>query len=88
MGRSRVASLQTELRITREAAENSVKMLDTAKESLSDAFKALSSDALKSSSTQFLELAKLELGKMQSEARGDLEKRKDAISHLVAPIQE
>ncbi|MDF1525071.1 MAG: DNA recombination protein RmuC [bacterium] len=88
VGRSRVASLETELRITREAAENSVKMLDTAKESLSDAFKALSSDALKSSSTQFLELAKLELGKMQSEARGDLEKRKDAISHLVAPIQE
>ena len=79
VGRSRAASLETELKITKESAENNLKMFDNAKESLSDAFKALSSDALKSSSTQFLELAKLELGKLQSEARGDLDKRLSLI---------
>ena len=88
VGRTRIASLETELRITRESAENSLKTLETARESLTDSFKALSSDALKSSSTQFLELAKLELEKLQAQARGDLDKRKDAISHLVGPIQE
>jgi len=88
IGRSRIMSLETELRITRQSAEDKQRMLETAKESLSDSFKALSADALRNSSSQFLELAKLELEKLQSEARGDLDKRKDAISHLVGPIQE
>ena len=87
-GRSKVSSLETELRITRESAENNQKMLENARESLTDSFKALSSDALKSSSTQFLELAKLELEKLQSEARGDLDKRQDAVANLVKPIRE
>ena len=88
LGRAKTTSLETELRITRESAEDSQKLFETARESLSDTFKALSSDALKSSNTQFLELARLELTKLQSEARGDLDKRKDAISNLVGPIQE
>jgi len=88
IAKSRIASLETELRITRESAKDNLEMLETARESLTDSFKALSSDALKSSSTQFLELAKLELEKLQAESRGDLDKRKDAISHMVGPIQE
>lgn len=88
IGRSRVASLETELRITKESTEDKQKMLETARESLGDAFKALSSDALKSSSTQFLELARLELEKLQSEARGDMDKRQTAVANLVEPIRE
>ncbi len=88
ISRSRLSSLETELRITRESAEEKLKVLETARESLTDSFKALSSDVLKSSSTQFLELARLELEKLQSEARGDLEKRQDAVSSLVKPIRE
>jgi len=86
--RARISSLETELRVTRESAEDKLRMLESTRENLTDSFKALSADALKSSSTQFLELAKLELGKLQSEARGDLDKRREAISHLVGPIQE
>jgi len=67
-GRSRIASIQMELKMTKEGAEESIKIIETARESLSDSFKALSSDALKSSSTQFLELARLELEKIQTEA--------------------
>jgi DNA recombination protein RmuC len=88
VGRSKAASLETELRITKKSAENNLKMFETAKESLSDTFKALSSDALKTSKEDFLQLARLELEKLQSEARGDLEKRQDAVANLVKPIRE
>jgi len=88
VGRTRIAALKTELEMTKTSAEENMKTLETAKESLSDTFKALSSDVLKSSSTQFLELAKLEMEKLQAEARGDLDKRQDAVANLVKPIRE
>lgn len=88
VARSKVASLKTELRMTREKAEENLRLIREAKESMGDAFKALSSDALKSSSTQFLQIARLELERLQSEARGDLEKRQEAVAHLVVPIRE
>jgi DNA recombination protein RmuC len=88
VGRTRIVALKTELEMTKASAEENLKTLETAKESLSDTFKALSSDVLKSSSTQFLELAKLEMEKLQAEARGDLDKRQDAVASLVKPIRE
>jgi DNA recombination protein RmuC len=88
LAKSRIASLQTELKMTKENAEDNLKVLETARESLSDTFKALSSDVLKDSSTEFLKLARLELGKFQTEALGDLEKRQAAVSNLVSPIRE
>ncbi|UCG37735.1 MAG: DNA recombination protein RmuC, partial [bacterium] len=86
--RSRITALSTELKMTRVGSEDNLKVLEAARESMSNAFKALSSDALRESSTQFLELAKLELGKLQSEARGDLEKRQTAVAVLVTPLRE
>jgi DNA recombination protein RmuC len=70
--------------MTKASSEENLKILDTARES----FKALSSDVLKSSKEDFLQLAKLELEKLQAEARGDLEKRQDAVANLVKPIRE
>ena len=87
-GRTRTAELEKELEMTRASSEEHQKLIETARESLSDTFKALSSDALKSTSTQFLELAQLELGKIQAEAKGDLEKRQEAVANLVKPIRE
>jgi DNA recombination protein RmuC len=55
---------------------------------LSDAFKALSADALKSNSAQFLDLAKTNLGTFQVDARGDLDKRQQAIDALVQPLKD
>lgn len=83
-GMSRAASLKTELEMTRKSAQENLKILDTARES----FKALSSDALKASKEDFLQLAKLELEKLQSQSRGDLEKRQEAVANLVKPIRE
>jgi DNA recombination protein RmuC len=84
MGRTKVATLKTELEMTKASSEENLKILDTARES----FQALSSDALKTSKEDFLQLAKLELEKLQVEARGDLEKRQDAVANLVKPIRE
>ncbi len=88
IARSRIAALGTELKMTREGAQENLKLIENAKETMGDAFKALSSDALKSSSTQFLEIAGLELEKLQAQARGDLEKKQEAVAHLVSPIRE
>ena len=88
IARSRIAALGTELKMTREGAQENLKLIENAKETMGDAFKALSSDALKSSSTQFLETARLELEKLQAQARGDLEKKQEAVAHLVSPIRE
>jgi DNA recombination protein RmuC len=88
IARSRIASLQTELKMTKDGAEQNLAIVATARESMSDAFKALSSDVLRSSSTQFLELARLELERLQAESRGELEKRQEAVAHLVKPIHE
>ena len=55
---------------------------------LSDAFKALSAEALKSNNESFLNLARTTLEKFQEGARTDLEKRQLAIDSLMKPVQE
>lgn len=80
--------LQTTLNKEREAAEEKLALLDKAQEKLSDAFKGLSSDALKSNNQSFLELAKASLEKFQEGGRNDLEKRQLAIDQLVRPLKE
>src|SRR4051794_4661419 len=51
-------------------------------------FSALARDALDRNSQSFLELARTQLERMQVLARGDLEKEKLAVAHLVQPIKE
>jgi DNA recombination protein RmuC len=51
------------------------------------AFKALSSDALARNNQAFLDLAKATLSQTQEAARGDLEKRQQAIADMVTPVR-
>jgi DNA recombination protein RmuC len=51
------------------------------------AFKALSADALARNNQAFLELARATLAQTQEAARGDLEKRQQAIGEVVAPVR-
>src|ERR1041385_8332450 len=51
------------------------------------AFQALSADALARNNQAFLELAKATLAQTQEAARGDLDKRQQAIGEIVAPVR-
>jgi DNA recombination protein RmuC len=55
---------------------------------LRDAFKALSTDALRQTQPEFLRLAGETLGKLQETAKGDLAQRQEAIRGLVEPLKQ
>jgi DNA recombination protein RmuC len=82
------AELRERLAAEQKQAQEKLALLDDAKRQLADAFKALAAEALKSSNTSFLELAKTQLEKFQESARGDLDKRQTAIDELVKPVRE
>ena len=54
--RQRVTQLESDLKHTRESAEEKLRLLSQAKDELSNAFKALSAEALKSNNESFLQL--------------------------------
>lgn len=78
------ATLETERKSWQEKSE----LLVNAQNKLTDAFKALSADALKNSTQSFLELATARFEKLQEGARGDLQLRQRAIDELVKPLQD
>ncbi len=86
--RETIAALDSRMAAERQAADEKLALLDQAANALREAFKALSSDALKSNNQAFLELAKATLDNYQNQAKGDLEQRQQAVANLVAPIQE
>jgi DNA recombination protein RmuC len=62
--------------------------IEEARGQLETTMKALASDALSQSSRSFLELAKSQLEQLQKQTTSDLEQRKQAVEHLVAPLKE
>ena len=93
--RGRANDLQThlsELEVRREAeqkaAAEKIAFYEKARQNLTDAFKALSAESLKNNHESFLNLAQATFEKLQEGARGDLEKRQQAIGQLVKPLSE
>jgi DNA recombination protein RmuC len=86
--RERTSELSARMEDERKAAQEKLALLSEAREKLSDAFKALSAEALKSNNQSFLALARTSLEKFQEGARGDLEARKRSIDELVNPIKD
>ena len=80
--------LRTAIEKEREAAAEKLRLLEDAQAKLSDAFRALSSEALRDNNQSFLHLAKATLEKFQETAKGDLELRQQAIGELVKPLRE
>src|SRR5258706_150134 len=70
------------------AFEERARMMGNTKQALENAFKSLSADALKDNNAAFLNLAKASLGEFQQVAKGDLERRQQAIDALVGPVKE
>ena len=85
---ARISSLETHLEAERKAATEKLGLLEDAQGKLSDAFKALSADALNTNSQNFLSLARETLGHFQEAAKGDLDTRHKAIGELVQPLKE
>lgn len=72
----------------RAQAQDKINTLAQAESNMLNAFKALSSDALRSNNESFLKLAETSLAQFQKTAQGDLDKRQEAIGSLVQPIHE
>jgi DNA recombination protein RmuC len=89
----RVAESQKEaiaatLASERRESEERIRLWDEAKTALANSFSALSAAALKSNNQAFLDLAKQTLETYQKDAKGDLEKRQQAINELIKPVRE
>lgn len=82
------AEIHARLETERRAAAEKQALLEQAELRLSDTFKALSSDALKASNEQFLQLAKESLATQQVQATDELEKRRRSFEQLAKPIEE
>ena len=78
---TRLAEAQTNL-------EDQRRLLEEARVKLADAFQALSAEALKSNNQAFIQLARSTFETIQTQAKGDLETREQAIKGLVNPLIE
>lgn len=77
-----------ELEIELATLKAKAETVNTAREELEKTFKAVAGDVLRNNNQSFIELATQNLGKFQSEARGDLDKRQQAFAELIKPISE
>jgi DNA recombination protein RmuC len=79
---------RTDLDHERALSQERLATVRDAQERLSDSFKALSADALQASMTQLTQIARAQLQAVQTEAKGDLDKRQQAVEQLVAPLKD
>lgn len=81
------ATAEKDAAAQRENLAEQRRLLEEAQVKLREAFQSLAGEALKSSSDQFMELAKAKFDSLQKEAEGDLENRKQAIQSMVNPLE-
>ncbi len=82
------ASAQADLRNAQTMIEEQRRVFQESERKLSDTFDALAHKALASNNQSFLELATNKLQTLQTEAKGDLDLRQQAIGGLILPLQE
>jgi DNA recombination protein RmuC len=82
------AALRARLDADQRNAAEKLALLEQARESMKDAFAAISSDLLAQNNTRFLDLAKEKFGELQNTAVTDLAGRQKAIDELVQPLRE
>jgi DNA recombination protein RmuC len=87
-GRARAEALEAEKRALAEQVTAQREFVEESRAQLEATFKALASDALDGSTARFLELAEQRWKTTREEASADLEKRRQAIETLLAPLKE
>jgi DNA recombination protein RmuC len=85
---TRLAAVEAQAEEERKGTAEKLTLLEDARVKLADAFSAMSAEALRKNNQSFLELAKETLGTFQESAKGDMEKRQQAISEVVGPVRE
>ncbi len=80
--------LQTTLDLERKGHQEKLESLQEARKQLSDTFTALSSQALRHNSEEFLRLAHENLKHFQTKANSDFEQREKSIENMIKPIRE
>lgn len=86
-GELRVAA-ETRLRESQANLEEQRKLLEDARKSLTESFKALSAEALDKNNESFMALAQTKFEILQAQSKGDLETRQKAIDGLVNPLKD
>ena len=86
--KQKLASIEAKYEAEINAADDKLKLLEEARDSLKDSFKALSADALSKNNESFIKLAEENLKKHQQSAKDDLEKRQLAITKTVEPVSQ
>lgn len=81
-------TLSTKLDAAETAAREKAEILQTAREELANSFTALSREALRHNSDEFLKLAQENLKQFHVQAQGDLTQKEKAIENLLSPIKE
>lgn len=85
--RTQLAHTQTTLDKDRTATEAKLTLLNTAQQQLANAFKVISTEALKHNNESFLSLAETVLRRFHNGAKDDLGNRQNAIDALVQPLK-
>lgn len=92
LGRARAASGTSEAAARLAHAEARAKLAEEkvtyVEERLAERFQALSAQALDVNNLRFLELAETRLAAGRAEAAGELERRKQAVEHLIEPLKD
>jgi DNA recombination protein RmuC len=83
-----IADYENRLQTSLTSHQKEVSVLTDAEKKLSDTFKALSSETLQNNNKVFLDLAKSTLETFNQEAKGDLEKKQQAIEGMIKPVKD
>ena len=82
------SGLEATLLEERRTSTEKLVLLDQAQTTLSNAFKALSAEALNRNNEAFLVLAQQKLQTFQESAKGDLNQRQQKIDELIKPVKD
>lgn len=82
------ATIEANYKSTVTLLQEQQAFVEEAQKNLKDAFGALSAEALKSNNQSFVELAKSKLEEKVTEAKGEFDKKQQAIDSVVKPLAE